>query len=85
MSTTESVLPKKKRKTWGERLRDVRLRAHLNPAQMGRAMGYRGKAASRETIIRRFELGLRKMPLMARHLVAMYDAYGIPLEFHDGD
>lgn len=83
MSTTETVLPKKRRKTWGERLRDVRTRNGLTPAQMGRALGYMGKEASRETIVRRFELGIRKMPRTARHLLMMYDAYGVPLDWYE--
>ena len=79
----ETVLPKRQRQTWGERLRAVRNRNGMTPAQMGQAMGYKGKAASRETIVRRFELGMRKLPEGYRRLLKMWDAYGIPRDWYE--
>lgn len=65
-------------------MKELRLRNGLTTKQMGKALGYQGKPASLETIIKRFESGRRPIPKPVRLLVAMYDAYGIPSDWYKG-
>lgn len=59
-------------------MRAVREHLGLTTLELGKALGYTGKARSLDMHIRRFELGHRRIPPQTWRLLLMYDAYGIP-------
>lgn len=72
------------RKTPAEKMRELRLRNGLSTRQLAKALGYRGKATSLETIIKRFENGSRKIPEQTKRLVEFMDVYGVPPDWYRG-
>ena len=62
----------------GQKMRAARSRLGITEVELADALGYGGTDPSKELQIRRFELGLRKIPEQTWRLFLMFDAYGIP-------
>lgn len=53
----------------GEELMEIRTRLELSPAQFGSLLGYRGNRNTLDLLIRRYEGGIKEIPLyLARYI-----------------
>lgn len=66
------------RKKIHETIRDLRLRNGLSTKEFAYILGYRGKPASLDIQVKRWECRARPVPEQAKRLIMLLDAYGIP-------
>jgi len=69
----------------GDDLNDIRTRLGLSTAQFGYALGFLGSKSNVSTTIRRFEHGDKPVAPWIARLAIMFERYGIPPEWLEGD
>lgn len=69
----------------GRRLQQIRRRLGMTTADFARSLGFSGKRASLETMIRRFECGMRTIDTARGRLAMMYETAGVPWWDYPGE